>query len=146
MKQNSYQRKCIEIVMEDVITISTTDQTNTIDLSGIKPVEFSWNESDMSTGIVAQEIDPITTSMITSGPVSIGSSGISTVTIGGYDSGYASKTDLTEIISRMEKLEAMLIEEAEIRANHPAVERAYDEYRLLMILSKKNPGDFLTED
>jgi len=132
--------------MDNIITISTTDQTNTIDLSSIKPVEFNWMESDMSSGIMAQEIGPITTSMITSGPVSIGSSGISTVTIGGYDSGYASKTDLTEIISRMEKLEAMLIEEAEIRANHPAVERAYDEYRLLMILSKKNPGDFLTED
>jgi hypothetical protein len=132
--------------MDDIITISTTDQANTIDLSSIKPVEFNWSEADMSTGIMAQEIGPITTSVITSGPVSIGSTGINTVTIGSYDSGYASKTDLTEIISRMEKLEAMLIEEAEIRANHPAVDRAYDEYRLLMILSKKNPGDFLTED
>ena len=132
--------------MDDIITISTAGQTNTIDLSSIKPVEFNWNESDMSTGIIAQEIGPITTSMVSAGTVSVGSSTISTVTIGGYDSGYASNADLTAVINRLEKLEAMLIEEAEIRANHPAVERAYDEYRLLMILSKKNPGDFLTED
>jgi len=146
VKQNSYQRKCIEINMDDIITISTTDQTNTIDLSSIKPVEFNWNESDMSIGITAQEIGPITTSMITSGTVSIGSSGISTVTIGSSDYSSPSRTEFEDIVARLEKIEAMLIEEAEIRANHPAVERAYDEYRLLMILSKKNPGDFLTED
>jgi hypothetical protein len=131
--------------MDDIITISTTDQTTTIDLSSIKPVEFNWMEADMSTGIIAQEIGPITTSIINSGLTS--GSTISTVTIGSSDNySHASKSDLAAVIDRLEKIEAMLLEEAEIRANHPAVERAYDEYRLLMTLSKKNPGDLLTED
>jgi hypothetical protein len=129
--------------MNDIITISTTDST--VNLNSIKPVEFNWNEADMSTGITAQEIGPITTSMINSGLTS--GSTISTVTISSSDNySHASKSDLAAVIDRLEKIEAVLLEEAEIRANHPAVERAYDEYRLLMTLSKKNPGDFLTED
>jgi len=51
-----------------------------------------------------------------------------------------------ELTSRLEKLEAMIAEEKEIRDNCPAVRNAYDEYRFLLVLAKKNKGDLLTEE
>jgi hypothetical protein len=47
---------------------------------------------------------------------------------------------------RLAKLEKIIAEEEEVRRTHPAVKMAYDEYRLLYILAKKNPGDYLTEE
>jgi hypothetical protein len=136
------------MVMDDIITISTTDQTNTIDLSDIKPVEFSWNESDMSTGIVAQEIGTEYSTMITApSTVTLGSGvSIKNLQIGASNPGYTISTPFDDIVERLSKLEQIISEEEEVRRTHPAVQMAYDEYRLLMILSKKNPGDFLTED
>jgi hypothetical protein len=121
------------------------DDINTIDLSDVKPVEFSWNESDMSTGITSQELGAIYSTMITApSTVTLGSSPtISTVSI---NTGYTFSSTYDDIETRLARLEKIIAEEEEVRANHPAVQMAYDEYRLLYILSKKNAGDCLTDD
>jgi len=121
------------------------DDINTIDLSDVKPVEFSWNESDMSTGITSQELGAIYSTMITApSTVTLGSSPtISTVSI---NTGYTFSSTYDDIETRLARLEKIIAEEEEVRANHPAVQMAYDEYRLLYILSKKNAGDCLTEE
>lgn len=51
-----------------------------------------------------------------------------------------------EIMDRLERLEAIIAEEKEIRDNCPAVKNAYDEYRFLLVLAKKNKGDLLTDN
>jgi hypothetical protein len=120
------------------------NDTNTIDLSSVKPVEFSWNESDMTTGFMAQEVGisfPNTVTL-TSG-VSITTTGIAAGSIS--NSGYTSSTPYDDMEQRLTKLEKIIAEEEEVRRTHPAVQMAYDEYRLLYILAKKNPGDLLTE-
>ena len=117
------------------------DDTNTIDLSSITPVEFSWNESDMSTGIIAQDVS---TAYTMAGP----SISTSTITINGSSigsSGYTISTPYDDMETRLARLEKIIAEEEEVRANHPAVQLAYDEYRLLYILAKKNAGDYLTD-
>lgn len=43
-----------------------------------------------------------------------------------------------EIRHRLEKLEAMIFEEKQIRDNHPAVRTAYDEYQFLLMLAKRH--------
>jgi len=119
------------------------NDTITIDLSNIKPVDFSWNESNMGVGIIAQEIStaiPSITSISSNGTTA------STITIGaGSASSYTISTPWEEIEERLVKLEKLIAEEEEIRRTHPAVKQAYDEYRLLYILSKKNLGDLLTD-
>lgn len=117
------------------------DDTITIDLSGAEPLEFSWNESDMSTGFIAQEITafPGTTVTINSG-VSITSTSPA-ISSGGY----TISTPYDDLSERLGRLEKIIAEEEEVRRTHPAVKMAYDEYRLLYILAKKNPGDDLTE-
>lgn len=119
------------------------NDTITIDLGSIEPVEFSWNETDMSTGFTAQEIStaiPAITSISSIGTAS------STITIGaGSASSYTISTPWEEIEERLIKLEKIIAEEEEVRRTHPAVKQAYDEYRLLYILAKKNPGDLLTD-
>jgi len=116
------------------------DDTITIDLSEEKPVEFSWNESDMSTGFIAQEITPFpgTTVTLNSG-VSITHTGLAA------GSNYTISTPYDDMEQRLARLEKIIAEEEEVRRTHPAVQMAYDEYRLLYILAKKNPGDLLTE-
>lgn len=114
----------------------------TIDLSSITPVEFSWNESDMSTGFIAQEVG---TAYTTAMP----SISTSTITINGSSIGsssYTISTPYDDMETRLSRLEKIIAEEEEVRKNHPAVQMAYDEYRLLYILAKKNPGDYLTEE
>lgn len=123
------------------------DDTITIDLSNIEPVEFSWNESDMSTGIMAQEVGTAYT-MLGNNPNTITlNSGISITNTGIAAGGsYTISTPYDDMEQRLARLEKIIAEEEEVRKNHPAVQMAYDEYRLLYILSKKNPGDLLTED
>ena len=117
------------------------DDTITIDLGSIKPTEFSWNESDMSTGIIAQEVG----TMAFPNTVTL-SSGVSITTTGLAASGsYTISTPYDDMEQRLTRLEKIIAEEEEVRKNHPAVQMAYDEYRLLYILAKKNPGDLLTE-
>lgn len=117
------------------------DDTITIDLSDIKSTEFAWNESDMSVGYTAQEITafPGTTVTLNSG-ISITTTGIAA---GGS---YTISTPYEDMEERLSKLEKIIAEEEEVRRTHPAVKMAYDEYRLLYILAKKNPGDHLTEE
>ncbi len=117
------------------------DDTITIDLASVEPVEMSWNESDMTTGFIAQEITafPGTTVTLNSG-ISI-TSNIPTVNGGNY----TISTPYDEMEERLSRLEKIIAEEEEVRRTHPAVKMAYDEYRLLYILAKKNPGDHLTE-
>lgn len=122
-----------------------SNDTITIDLSSIEPVEFSWNESDMSTGFIAQEVGstmPGTTITLNSG-VSITTTGLAAGSIS--NSGYTISTPYDDMEARLARLEKIIAEEEEVRANHPAVQMAYDEYRLLYILAKKNAGDLLTD-
>lgn len=121
-----------------------SDDTITIDLSSIDPVECVWNESDMSTGFMAQEVGTAYTTMIS--PSSISGS---TITIGNGgigNSNYTISTPYDDMETRLSKLEKIIAEEEEVRRTHPAVQMAYDEYRLLYILAKKNPGDLLTDE
>jgi len=115
------------------------DDTITIDLSDVNSTEFAWNESDMTTGFIAQEITafPGTTVTLNSG-VSITHTGLAA-------SNYTISTPYEDMEQRLARLEKIIAEEEEVRRTHPAVQMAYDEYRLLYILAKKNPGDLLTE-
>jgi hypothetical protein len=118
------------------------DDINTIDLSNITSTEFSWSESDMTTGFIAQEVGTI----VFPNTVTL-NSGINITTTGLAASGsYTISTPYDDMEQRLARLEKIIAEEEEVRKNHPAVQMAYDEYRLLYILSKKNSGDLLTKD
>ena len=128
------------------------NDTNTIDLSGVDPVEFSWDSNNTTTGVIAQEIDPLYSTMASTisypsvNTVTL-NSGI-TITATGIASsgGYTISTPYEDLEARLEKLEKIIAEEEEVRRTHPAVQMAYDEYRLLYILAKKNPSDNLTDE
>lgn len=121
------------------------DDTITIDLGDVKTAEFSWNESDMTTGFIAQEVGTAFPNTITlNSGVSITTTGIAAGSIG--NSGYTISTPYDDMEQRLARLEKIIAEEDEVRRTHPAVQMAYDEYRLLYILAKKNPGDLLTEE
>jgi len=129
-----------------------TDDTITIDLSCVEPVEFAWNESDMSTGVIAQEVSTAFATMISGSSTVTNSntitlnSGISITNTGITAGGsYTISTPYDDIVDRLSRLEQIIAEEEEVRRTHPAVQMAYDEYRLLYVLAKKNPGDHLTE-
>ena len=125
-----------------------SNDTITIDLGNHEPVEFSWNESDMSTGFTAQEVCTYTpmNGMVGSNNTVTLNSGISITSTGIAAGGnYTISTPYDDIVDRLSRLEQIIAEEDEVRRTHPAVKMAYDEYRLLYILAKKNPGDHLTE-
>jgi hypothetical protein len=70
-----------------------------------------------------------------------------TITFSGLDEYVnVTKAEHTELVDRVAKLEAMLTQEAELRANHPAVKQAYDEYRLLLVLAKQHTPAILTDE
>jgi len=123
-----------------------SNDVNTIDLSGIEPVEFSWNETDMSVGFSAQEVSTAYVN-INSNPNTVTlNSGVSITHTGlAANTGYSISTSYDDLAERLAKLEKIIAEEEEVRRTHPAVKMAYDEYRLLYILAKKNPGDRLTD-
>lgn len=123
-----------------------SNDVNTIDLSGIEPVEFSWNETDMSVGFSAQEVSTAYVN-INSNPNTVTlNSGVSITHTGlAANTGYSISTSYDDLAERLAKLEKIIAEEEEVRRTHPAVKMAYDEYRLLYILAKKNPGDYLTD-
>jgi len=121
------------------------DDINTIDLSSITSTEFSWNESDMSTGIIAQEVGT-TYSTIPGTTITLNSGVNITTGLAASSGSYTISTPYDDMEQRLARLEKIIAEEEEVRRNHPAVQMAYDEYRLLYILSKKNAGDHLTED
>lgn len=118
-----------------------SDDTITIDLSDIKPTEFVWNEADMTTGIIAEETGTVFPNTVTL------SSGISITTNSTMSGGsYTISSPYDDMEDRLARLEKIIAEEEEVRRTHPAVQMAYDEYRLLYILAKKNPGDLLTDE
>ena len=124
------------------------DDTITVDLSSFEPVTVSWNESDMSTGFIAQEVGTAYSTMQSSPSTITLNSGIS-ITGTGLAAGSSNvtfSTPFSDMEERIAKLEKIIAEEEEVRRSHPAVKMAYDEYRLLYILAKKNPGDDLTEE
>jgi hypothetical protein len=133
--------------MTDTITIDLGVET--ITLNDVKPVEFSWNESDMTTGFIAQDVGTTFTTMASNSGSTLLGNNPTTVTIGPITSttgGYTISTPYDDMEERLSKLEKIIAEEEEVRKNHPAVQMAYDEYRLLYILAKKNAGDYLTDE
>ena len=118
----------------------------TIDLSDIEPVEFTWNESDMSTGFTAQEVGTAYSTMPGTTITINSSSSITATGFAASNPGYTISTPYDEMEERLARLEKIIAEEEEVRRTHPAVKMAYDEYRLLYILAKKNPGDDLTDE
>ena len=125
-----------------------SNDTITIDLGNHEPVEFSWNESDMSTGYIAQEVGTVIGPIGNTVPLASGLSiTTNSITAGGsYTISPQFSISYDDMEERLSKLEKIIAEEEEVRRTHPAVKMAYDEYRLLYILAKKNPGDHLTEE
>ena len=110
------------------------DDTITIDLSSIQL------GSDMTTGTYTTMNSSPSTITLNSG-ISIGN-----LQIGASNPGYTISTPYDDMETRLARLEKIIAEEDEVRKNHPAVQMAYDEYRLLYILAKKNAGDRLTDE
>jgi hypothetical protein len=123
-----------------------SNDTITIDLSSIDPVECAWNESDMAAGFIAQEVGTAYTTMNSSPNTVTLNSGVSITHTGIAASSYTISTPYDDMEARLSKLEKVIAEEEEVRRTHPAVQMAYDEYRLLYILAKKNTGDLLTDE
>lgn len=142
--------------------MSTNTMNDTI-IGGVAAPEFSWSSDNMSTGITAQEISTInlgdinldvysssTTDTITfpsSYTTISGNSTSGTITISGSDD-YTpvTRSDHNDLIDRINKLEEALTAEAELRAKHPALKNAYDEYRFLLVLAKRHTPDILTDE
>jgi len=123
------------------------DDTITIDLSDVEPVEFAYNESNMSTGFIAQDVSTYTTMNSSPSTITLNSGiSIANIQIGASNPGYTISTPYDDMEQRLSRLEKIIAEEDEVRKNHPAVQMAYDEYRLLYILAKKNAGDCLTDE
>ena len=100
----------------------------------------------MSTGFIAQEVGTAYTTIQSSPNTITLNSGISITNTGIAAGGsYTISTPYDDLADRLSRLEQIIAEEEEVRRTHPAVKMAYDEYRLLYILAKKNPGDHLTE-
>ena len=116
------------------------NEINTIDLSSIETYEY------MSSGVIAQDVS--THTIMNSSPSTVTlNSGISITTTGlaASSGSYTISTPYDDMETRLTRLEKIIAEEEEVRRTHPAVQMAYDEYRLLYILAKKNPGDRLTD-
>jgi hypothetical protein len=106
-------------------------------------VSFEYITAD-SVGVIAQETGDMSTeyfsdtSMMSATTINLpGTVGSNTYT---FNSGSSiTITDpYEEMEKRLAKLEQIIAEEAEIRASHPAVKMAYDEYRLLLVLANRN--------
>jgi hypothetical protein len=119
---------------------------------------FNWDETNDLPGITAQEIGPFVTMQSSINGPSGSSSQISTTagSNGSSASGYIvgsinGVSNITisdpweEYDERITRLEKLLAEETEVRKNHPAVQRAYDEYRLLLVLAGMADSSILTE-
>lgn len=118
---------------------------STIDLSNMSTVDFEWASDDnISVGVIAQELgfampDPAVMVSSVANTVSI------TVPSYQYASvGSISTTSYDDMIERLEqrmaKLEKIIADEEALRAAHPAVKNAYDEYRFLAELAKSAPA------
>lgn len=127
------------------------ENTIIINLDNIEPVQFQWNESDMSAGITAQELSTTYPSAYTSTSIqgsTINNPSAGTITITGAtgSSGYSfsSPFEYEDMENRLSKLEKIIAEEELIRRTHPAVQTAYDHYKLLLVLAGKISPEELT--
>lgn len=120
---------------------------------------YNWSDDTMNTGFTAQEITSIDlSSAMSSDTITIsGLNGTSGITVGNISAGSIgpigqqtstiSFTDpYAEMEERLARLEKIIAEEEEVRSRCEAVNNAYNEYRLLLVLAKQNKGDLLTED
>ena len=124
----------------------------------IEPLQYEWDMgSEPIAGITAQEITTIDLSGILTETISItGAAGapVTSISAGGgangtwgtVSSGITFTDPYEEMEKRLAKLEAIIEEEQRIRDECPAVRNAYDEYRFLLVLAKRNKGDLLTDN
>ena len=118
----------------------------------IKITEFTWSSDTMNmsnTGFTAQEITSIDLGLVDTITLT-GAAAQPTITASSYNWTNGSSITITDPYEEMEKrlsaLEEMIAEEKRIRDECPAVRNAYDEYRLLLVLAKRTPGDSLTDE
>lgn len=119
-----------------------------IKLDSVPSVAFEYSTADR-IGVIAQETGEmvgdyyIDTSTLTMSGNTISVTGA----VGSASYNWANGNSITitdpyeEMEKRLAKLEKIIAEEAEIRASHPAVKMAYDEYRLLLVLANRNLTD-----
>jgi hypothetical protein len=108
-------------------------------------VSFEYSTAE-SVGVIAQEIGEVSTEYFSDTSMMSATTINLTGTVAGntytFSSGSTNTITLTdpyeEMEKRLDKLEKLIAEEAEIRASHPAVKMAYDEYRLLLVLANRN--------
>ena len=120
---------------------------DTITITGIDSEDYTITLDDSMMSSISDDVlltgaDPISgTGVYTISTGAVGSNGVSWSS----NTGSITFTDpYDELKERLDKLEAIIAEEKEIRDNCPAVRNAYDEYRFLLVLAKKNSGDLLT--
>jgi hypothetical protein len=124
-------------------------------LDTVTVTAFEWDEyapslnSEGFVALTAQELAGLyptitTTATIPTGAVTINQTGAvgSTGIIGASGSSFTFNDPYAEIKERLNAIEKVILEEAEIRKTHPAVQTAYDHYRLLLVLAgKASPED-----
>ena len=121
-----------------------SNDTITINLSD--SVIYNYDNMNSGTDVIVHNGASATTIS------TMGSTGLlpdsDTITFSGIDEQYftVTKAEHTELMDRVAKLEAVMAEEAELRAKHPALKTAYDEYRLLLVLTKQHTPDILTDE
>lgn len=116
-------------------------------LDSLTPVKSEHSTAD-SIGVIAQEIDDVMSTgyFIDTGTMA-GTTVSVTGTVSSVNNNWANGNSITltdpyeEMEKRLAKLEQLVAAEAEIRASHPAVKMAYDEYRLLLVLANRNLTD-----
>ena len=122
-----------------------------IKLDSVSTVAFEWKDTD-GVGVIAQETGEMvgdyyidTSTMAMSGTTVSVSGTVGAVGSASYNWANGNSITITdpyeEMEKRLAKLEKIIAEEAEIRASHPAVKMAYDEYRLLLVLANRNLTD-----
>lgn len=116
-------------------------------LDSLTPVKFEYSTEDR-VGIIAQEIDDVmSTGYFIDTSTMAGTTVSVTGTVSSVNYNWATGNSITltdpyeEMEKRLAKLEQLVATEAEIRASHPAVKMAYDEYRMLLVLANRNLTD-----
>lgn len=117
-------------------------------LDSLTPVKSEYSTAD-HIGVIAQETGEMVGDYYIDTSTMAMSGNTITVTsvVGSSNHNWANGNSITltdpyeEIEKRLAKLEQLVATEAEIRASHPAVKMAYDEYRLLLVLANRNLTD-----
>ena len=114
-----------------------------IKLDSVTTVAFEYNTEDR-IGVIAQETGEMVGDYYIDTSTMAGTTISVTGAVGSASYNWNSGNSITltdpyeEMEKRLAKLEQLIAEEAEIRASHPAVKMAYDEYRLLLVLANRN--------